>query len=44
MHGIVIDIDEHAATIRLSRPVGRFRSGTVRCPPLALDKVAGGIS
>jgi hypothetical protein len=34
----VIDIDDHAATIRLELPIGRFRSGRVRCPPLALEK------
>ncbi len=39
LHGTVIDVDHHAATIRLPRPVGRFRSGQVRCPPLALDKL-----
>lgn len=30
-----------AATIQLARPVGRFRSGVVRCPPLALDRLGG---
>jgi hypothetical protein len=38
---VVIDSDDHAGTIRLAGPVGRFRSGTVRCPPLGLDKLAG---
>lgn len=40
--GTVIDVDDRAATISLSRPVGRFRSGQVRCPALALDKVTSG--
>ncbi|MGI8731445.1 MAG: hypothetical protein ACR2LK_15930 [Solirubrobacteraceae bacterium] len=35
--GRVIDVDEHSATVCLHRPVGRFHSGHVRCPPLALD-------
>ena len=35
----VIEIDDHAATIRLELPIGRFRSGRVRCPPLALEKI-----
>jgi hypothetical protein len=39
MQGTVIDVDDHAATIRLLRPVGRFHSGQVRCPPLALEKL-----
>jgi hypothetical protein len=40
LHGIVIDVDDHAATVRLPGPVGRFSTGQVRCPPLALDKIA----
>lgn len=40
MQGTVIDVDDRAATIRLLRPVGRFHSGQVRCPPLALEKLA----
>jgi hypothetical protein len=39
VQGTIIDVDHQAATIRLPRPVGRFRSGHVRCPPLALDKL-----
>jgi len=35
----VIELDEHAATIRLQSPIGRFTSGRVRCPPLALEKL-----
>jgi hypothetical protein len=37
--GRVIDIDEHTATVCLHRPVGRFTSGHIRCPPLALDRL-----
>ena len=40
LQGVVIEVDDHAATIRLPRPVGRFSTGHVRCPPLALDKLA----
>ena len=42
LHGIrgrVIDLDDDSATICLHRPVGRFTSGHVRCPPLALDRL-----
>jgi hypothetical protein len=39
-HGTVIDLHGGVATIRLDQPVGRFESGRVRCPPLALDKLA----
>lgn len=41
LQGTVIDVDDHTATVRLPGPVGRFSTGQVRCPPLALDKIAG---
>lgn len=40
IHGTIVDLDDEAATVRLRRPVGRFHSGQIRCPPLALDKLA----
>jgi hypothetical protein len=40
LQGTVIEVDDHTATIRLPRPVGRFSTGKVRCPPLALDKLS----
>ncbi|MCA1701148.1 MAG: hypothetical protein LC790_20520 [Actinobacteria bacterium] len=42
LHGVrgrVIDLDEDTATVCLDRPVGRFKSGHLRCPPLALDRL-----
>jgi hypothetical protein len=39
--GTVIEVDDEAATIALPGPVGRFQSGSVRCPPLALQKLNG---
>ena len=39
LHGTVVGLDDHAATVRLEHPVGRFASGRVRCPPLALEKL-----
>jgi len=39
IHGRVIDLDDDGATVCLHRPVGRFTSGHVRCPPLALDRL-----
>jgi hypothetical protein len=42
LHGqraTVVDVDAQAATIRLERPIGRFGTGTLRCPPLALDRL-----
>ncbi len=40
LQGTVIDVDDHTATVRLPGPVGRFSTGQVRCPPLALDKIS----
>jgi hypothetical protein len=34
---VIIDLDDHWVTVRLWRPVGRFRAREVRCPPLALQ-------
>jgi hypothetical protein len=42
LHGAyarIVAIDDRTATVQLERPVGRFRSGQVRCPALALDRV-----
>lgn len=38
----VVEIDDRTVAIRLWRPVGRFRDGLVRCPPLALHKLRDG--
>jgi hypothetical protein len=38
--GRVIELDDHHATVCLHRPIGRFTSGQIRCPPLALDRLA----
>jgi hypothetical protein len=37
---VIEELDDHWVTVRLMRPVGRFRDGTLRCPPLALRKAA----
>ena len=43
IHGTIIDLDDHSATVCIHRPVGRFNSREIRCPPLAIDKLAAGI-
>ena len=43
-HGVITDIDDQRATVCLHQPVGRFRTGEIRCPPLALDKIADSTS
>jgi len=39
---VVTDLDAHWVTVRLARPLGRFRDGELRCPPLALRKLDRG--
>jgi hypothetical protein len=41
VHGKIVDIDNESATICVHRPFGRFHSGHIRCPPLALEKLSG---
>jgi hypothetical protein len=36
---VITELDEHWVTLRLARPVGRFRHGELRCPPLAVRKL-----
>jgi hypothetical protein len=37
---VIEALDDRSETVRLCRPVGRFRDGTLRCPPLALRKLS----
>jgi hypothetical protein len=39
VHGTIVDLDDHTATVCMHRPIGRFTSGEIRCPPLILDKL-----
>jgi hypothetical protein len=36
---VITELDQHWVTLRLARPVGRFRHGELRCPPLAVRKL-----
>jgi hypothetical protein len=36
---VITELDERWVTVRLARPVGRFRDGELRCPPLAVRKL-----
>jgi hypothetical protein len=38
-HGTIVEVDDRTATVQLQRPVGRFRSGQIRCSALALDRI-----
>jgi hypothetical protein len=39
VQGTVMDLDDQAATVCVHRPVGRFKTGEIRCPPLVLDRL-----
>jgi hypothetical protein len=40
VEGVVIDLDQHTATVCVHQPLGRFRSGEIRrCPPLLLERL-----
>ena len=39
VHGIVTELDGHTALVCVHRPIGRFKSGEIRCPPLVLDRL-----
>lgn len=39
LHGTIVALDDERATVCLHRPVGRFHTGELRCPPLALDRL-----
>lgn len=39
VHGVVVEIDGHTAVVCVHRPIGRFKSGEIRCPPLVLDRL-----
>lgn len=40
LRGSVLEIDDERVTICVHRPVGRFTSGEIRCPPLILKKLS----
>jgi len=40
VEGVVIELDQHTATVCVHGPVGRFRSDAIRqCPPLLLERL-----
>ena len=44
LRATIIDLDAVTATISLEQPIGRFTTGRLRCPPLALDRLRPGSS
>lgn len=39
IQGVIVELDQRTATVCMHRPVGRFTSGEIRCPPLILDRL-----
>jgi hypothetical protein len=40
VEGIVVELDQHTASVCVHRPIGRFQSGEIhRGPPLLLDRL-----
>jgi hypothetical protein len=39
VQGVVVELDHRTATVCVHRPVGRFKNGEIRCPPLVLDRL-----
>jgi hypothetical protein len=39
IRGVVVELDQHAAVVCVHRPIGRFKGGEIRCPPLVLDRL-----
>jgi hypothetical protein len=40
VEGVIVELDQHAATVCVHRPIGRFRNGEIhQCPPLLLDRL-----
>jgi hypothetical protein len=40
IHGVIVELDQHAAVVCVHRRIGRFKSGEIRCPPLVLDRLS----
>lgn len=40
VEGAVLALDDEGAIVCVHRPVGRFKSGEIRCPPLVLERLA----
>jgi len=39
VHGTIVHLDNQSAVVCIHRPIGRFTSGEIRCPPLVLDRL-----
>ena len=39
VHGVVVELDQHAAVVCVHRQIGRFKRGEIRCPPLVIDRL-----
>lgn len=39
VHGVITELAGHTAIVCVHRPIGRFKNGEIRCPPLVLDRL-----
>ncbi len=40
VEGVIVELDQHTASVCVHGPIGRFRSGEIRrCPPLLLERL-----
>ncbi|MGH2836581.1 MAG: hypothetical protein ACRDKD_10230 [Solirubrobacteraceae bacterium] len=39
VNGVITELDDDIAVVCVHRPIGRFKSGEIRCPPLVLDRL-----
>jgi hypothetical protein len=39
IHGTIVHLDDQTAIVCVHHPIGRFKSGEIRCPPLVLDRL-----
>ena len=39
VHGVITELDNHTAIVCVHRPIGPFKNGEIRCPPLVLDRL-----
>lgn len=39
VHGVITELNDDIAVVCVHRPIGRFTSGEIRCPPLVLDRL-----
>jgi len=40
VEGVIVELDQHTASVCVHRPIGRFHNGEIhQCPPLLLERL-----